>query len=239
MCKSEIKSSLDKEGIKHVRFSAVDGYKIKIRRENGEIFTGLDLKNGKKFRFGEKYTVYCPNVSLTYKYSPSKEIRQLTAGELGIYCSHVEIWQDIMNNKYRSALVLEDDAKIESGFSSSVKNITDGLFNIKKWDILFLTHVAGTKKPFQLFMKFKPVFRANELQRITDYPIGVASSHAYITNYYGVANIINQIKLYQGIDVDTSRLIRKGKLNAYRSAKINVLQDSESVSIIKDMGRKF
>jgi len=51
----KIHNDLDKAGIKHERFPAVEGLKLKIVSESGEIFTGKDLKSGKvKIRVGQK-----------------------------------------------------------------------------------------------------------------------------------------------------------------------------------------
>jgi GR25 family glycosyltransferase involved in LPS biosynthesis len=53
----------------------------------------------------------------------------ITAGEIGLWCSHVKIWQDILKLNYSKVLVLEDDIKILDikNFKNKLENYTINL----------------------------------------------------------------------------------------------------------------
>lgn len=209
--------------------------------QKGHIFTGQDLKDKRmKFRIGEKYKIYCPNITLNYEYQPSKSIDglPLTAGEFGIYCSHYEIMLKTVQEKNKTVLVFEDDASIPMDFNTKLQALTQKMPNYKKYEAIFLCHAISSAKKYDQFMKISNLFMNNELQRITNYnKVNAGCVHAMIYSYKGAAKILDSLKPNAGIDLDFwTEVNKKNGLTVYRAKNIDLQQVGEE-SLLEDMGR--
>lgn len=123
-----IKSVLNKNKIRYKRFSAINGYQVRlIPLSGGRVISGRDLKNGtEKLVPNEKYRVLCTENPKRQKYplyfqsNSEYYTEQTSAGELGCLCSHFLVWQDVAENDYKVALVFEDDI---IGFSENFQEL--------------------------------------------------------------------------------------------------------------------
>ncbi|MFV9957086.1 MAG: glycosyltransferase family 25 protein [Rickettsia conorii subsp. raoultii] len=104
---NNISKQFDNNNLFYERFSAVDGYNLSITDAGGKRFTGLDVKNNPALlSLDNGYTVLCPSENINY-YSDSKILNHtLTAGELGGYCSHREIWFKMVKDNIPYALII-------------------------------------------------------------------------------------------------------------------------------------
>ncbi|MBS0185102.1 MAG: glycosyltransferase family 25 protein [Proteobacteria bacterium] len=127
-----IKEILDKRQLRHKRFSAIDGFNVRlIPLSGGKIISGADLWEGRaKLNPQEKYRILCTEVPeqqkypLYYHYDKRFFSALISAGELGCLCSHFLIWQDMVKHNYKVALIFEDDIMdISTEFLSSLRNI--------------------------------------------------------------------------------------------------------------------
>ena len=57
----------------------------------------------------------------------------LLPGKLGVYASHVEVWEALLQSPYRAALILEDDVVLHEDFLCALKM---ALENSDLWDLL-------------------------------------------------------------------------------------------------------
>lgn len=131
---TKIALTLYKMGVKFERFEAVDGYKIKITDpKTGVTFRGIDVKNKVySLELGKYYNIYCDNylispIKITLK---SDERSSLMAGNIGVWCSKVLFREEIIKNKYKNTIYLEDDfqpAQLDflNNLNRSVKDIPD------------------------------------------------------------------------------------------------------------------
>ncbi len=133
----------NKEGIKYNRFNAVLGYDVKIIEENGTAHRGIDIKNGTfNFQPGKSYEIACKNHTFTH-YVPLYRKRNVSIGEIGIYCSHYEIFNQVIEKNLKYAVVFEDDVVISKGFKDYLARITKALDSMKDVDILYLANAVG------------------------------------------------------------------------------------------------
>ncbi|XP_060535220.1 glycosyltransferase 25 family member [Cylas formicarius] len=63
--------------------------------------------------------------------------RPMKLGEIGCFLSHYHIWQDVVDKKYESVLVLEDDIRFEPFFRFNVQNVMDEVNRIADWDLVY------------------------------------------------------------------------------------------------------
>lgn len=139
----EMKKQLDGFGLKHSRFSAIDGYKIKlIDPDTNETITGKQIKEGKELRKEVKYKLICSDddkFDSYYIYTKKAKIkRQITAGELGVACSHRKLWYELANSKQQEKimLILEDDVV----FKYNPQYFYNFAKFPKEWDVIYTDH---------------------------------------------------------------------------------------------------
>ena len=63
--------------------------------------------------------------------------RPLTHGEIGCFMSHYNIWQDVVQQKFREIIVFEDDVRFEPFFRQKLNSVRDELEHMD-WDLVFL-----------------------------------------------------------------------------------------------------
>ena len=142
----KVSKVLDQTGIKYQRFSAIDGYKIEFAdTTTGNKFTGQDLKNHKEImKSNIKYQLTCnpDDVSPTqFDYQG----RKLTAGEYGVWCSNMVIWEKAIKNNCNHTVIFEDDITIKT---QDLNKKLDYLIKAlpKTYDVAYLDLVIWGKK---------------------------------------------------------------------------------------------
>jgi glycosyl transferase family 25 len=231
----KIDESLNKYKIPHQRFSAVDGYKLKIKNINTcEVFTGEDLQNNPaKIDPSSYYSIYCPSAVLRYIPKPlsaRESIEYMTAGELGCYCSHVELWKKIKDQKIPYSLILEDDADLQYDFAEKLENV---ILNLPKdWDIVYL-FFSGNKK----------MTKYNEhISKLgTDgYMFGTV---AMLVSHEGAKKMLDYNRAFSlTIDRELSNAVNEEAINAYAETSLlmgSVVDHNAKNSIINKMGRRI
>ncbi|MDR1551498.1 MAG: glycosyltransferase family 25 protein [Holosporaceae bacterium] len=134
----KMKTQLDAFGIKFVRFKAVDGTKLKIvnLKTNEVIEDAKTFDASKKFEDGLEYKVSSGDFSIKYRTDSKFIKRYISYGELGCAMSHYAIMKDIIKNRYKRAIVFEDDIVFEKDFNENLELI---MANVQHdFDILFL-----------------------------------------------------------------------------------------------------
>ena len=133
-----VSDQLIDSGIIHQRFSATNGNEILIEslKTNEKIY-GIDLKN-KSMTMGDdlKYQISCnPNDSNPTQFNYLG--RLLTAGEFGIWCSNLRVWQDAIANNYQNIIIFEDDIIIKTDiFAQQLNNFITHL--PKSFDLAYI-----------------------------------------------------------------------------------------------------
>jgi len=218
------------------------GLNLKIEDEHGRSFYGRDIKSGKEhFRIGEEYKVYCPNVTLTYKWDPTLAVfgKSLTAGELGAYCSHVEVMFDVMKNRHKSVVVFEDDVVLPDDFAVQLKKIERSMPNYKNYDMIFLGYnKVFSKRWLENKFKVKKIPFNDALEAVTSHRGLVGSVYAHMYGYPGAERRLSYLQPRAGIDMDSFRLANSDLIKTFKVRHINVEQASNMVSQITDMGRE-
>lgn len=114
-----ISQSLNNYGIHFTKFEAVNGVDIKITSiEDGIVFYGQDLYDRtSKLNKDKQYKITCnPKDQIKTEFTSTGYINNnnltISAGEIGLWCSNVMIWEDAQKNSYNRILVLEDDVSI-------------------------------------------------------------------------------------------------------------------------------
>lgn len=234
----EISKIFKEKDIEVSRFAATDGYEINIKNtKNNEEFKGSKLKTHPNLmHLNGQYEITCdPNnkidpTKFSFNMRPINEGfwykgQSMSAGELGIWCSNVLIWKDIVKNQRANTIVFEDDART---FVPGFKNKLDELTNIlpKDYDINYLrVHIdKGTLTPINnLISKFNSKMQWAGLE-------------AYTISLAGAQKLLNQKNYNAPIDV---YLFMESKYNGLES--YTVLEDlmgaGTSLSELDAMGR--
>jgi glycosyl transferase, family 25 len=231
------KEQLDRYGVKYKRFVAVDGYEVKLKNlKTQELFTGYDIKKGnKKIDFDTSYQVFCPN--FTIEYIPVKiknHINEfLTAGEFGCYCSHMEIWNEIITNKIPYALIFEDDVILKRNFGANLDKVIANIPPV--WDLIFL-YFIGKKNTSQT-----NVYNLVELDQDQQ---KISASVAYFISNKGSRKLLKEMSLFSiPLDHEISKRINDGEITAMAAHPFIVrtplpfFNFNFHGSTIRDMGR--
>lgn len=112
-----VTKTLDPLGIPYEKLNAVDGYKIfLVDKQTGKNFTGIDLsRKTASFELNHKYTITCNPDSHNPTFFDFAYLREqpFSPGLLGVYCSNLLIYKEIVENNYPYALICEDDIRIK------------------------------------------------------------------------------------------------------------------------------
>ncbi len=169
------KEFLDEEKMFYVRFSATDGYKMNIKDlETFEIFQGIEVKKSgnKKFINNRRYKIECSeDFNFIYhtfqKNKGNKEIAKypLAIGDIGCACSHLRVWNEMLNKNYENVLIFEDDIipyDIEKDTKSPNNKLKwiDGKFDFWKKLRLYIWNLF-TKKEFEYKINPNDSFKKN------------------------------------------------------------------------------
>lgn len=135
----------------------------------------VDLINRQKYAYPGN-TFYC-----TSNCSCSGNGHELTNEEIANTLSHYRVWKDIVKNKYKKCLILEDNTILKKDFNNAVEEISNNL--PKNWNFLYLGHSENIEKYVHRdFSKETPFFyKINK---------GFGKTHCYaITN-----NMANKLR---------------------------------------------
>jgi GR25 family glycosyltransferase involved in LPS biosynthesis len=144
----------------------------------------------------DNYYIY--NIKRKYHYELS------SYGAIGCYLSHIYIWNDIIKNNNKNALIFEDDTNVYS--------------NIKYNDII--KRLNSLPKDWDIYLLINPDFCYDKI-KINKHLYKVKRFfllHSYIININACKKIIENGKLFpinQQIDHHLSELALLGKINIY------------------------
>ncbi|KAL1417304.1 hypothetical protein MTO96_006184 [Rhipicephalus appendiculatus] len=82
------------------------------------------------------------------EYADPYHNRPLTAGEIGCFMSHYNIWKDMIENQHRIALIFEDDIRFEPYFRTKIGELLTEVRHLD-WDLIYLgrKRLSGSKEP--------------------------------------------------------------------------------------------
>ncbi|XP_029047412.1 glycosyltransferase 25 family member [Osmia bicornis bicornis] len=73
------------------------------------------------------------------EYTDPYHERPMTMGEVGCFLSHYAIWNKVIQNGYKNAIILEDDVRFEPFFRQKVNYILAELNSLQlEWDLVYL-----------------------------------------------------------------------------------------------------
>lgn len=161
--------------------------------------------------------------------------RKLDPGEIGCSLSHVMVYQDIIANNYKKALILEDDVVIDKSTISLFDSITGEL--PADWQLLYLGYAKNENPPANAVIKklfyhllytagIKRKFSHTAINNLYPRPYSAHlqkaglhdCTHAYaITNDAAAILLQNQTPLVYAADNLLAAVITNGLLKAYIS----------------------
>ncbi|HJD55434.1 MAG TPA: glycosyltransferase family 25 protein [Rickettsia endosymbiont of Pyrocoelia pectoralis] len=227
---NNISKQFDKNNLSHERFSAVNGYTLEVLDQKGKIFTGLELKNDPLLlSFDKSYIVQCPSENINYYNNRKKQHYTLTAGELGCYCSHREIWLKMVRENIPYTLIVEDDAILDNNFQKQYLKLLRHL--PAQWDLVYLSLIYFKDDIFQ------NVDNNHYLKKIIKK--GFNTTTSYLVSLEGAKKLLKySIDFNLPIDNMMEQIIIRHKLQAYISAPFLIKADDNfEGSTISEMGR--
>lgn len=132
------------------------------------------------------------DIEMMEGYADPYHDRPLTMGEIGCFLSHYFIWEDVVKNGYKQAIVFEDDVRYRPYFKTKLTRLMDEVARtVKDWDLIYL----GRKR---LHKEEKLVDGASYLV----WPTYSYWTLSYIISQKGAQKLINQKPLRKMIPVD-------------------------------------
>lgn len=243
-----VTKQLKDANIEHQRFSATNGYKIKITDlKTKEVFSGHDLKNkSKQIDQGKIYKITCnPDdnnpTELNFKGFLDHRNESISAGELGIWCSMKRIWKDALNKDYNNIIILEDDIILKNDFQNKLNNFTNSLpkdfdlaylgvtiKNNKKSIVKINNYVNGFTKKAKGWGAYAILYSSNAIHKLM-----AIDEYTYpIDNFYWALSNARENNLYPPL--------KEELLNSYFSSKkLLDVRNMEDELSIKNMGRNY
>lgn len=134
-------------------------------------------------------------------YSAALNARQhhlpLVNGEKGCYASHLQLWRWLLASEHECAIVLEDDVRLEDGFSAVCEAIAA---NEQSWDMIKLIGREGLGKGEKLVGMGLPLPAGRELVQYRRVPSLTAG---YAIHRRGAAKLLaHRLPFGRPIDVD-------------------------------------
>jgi GR25 family glycosyltransferase involved in LPS biosynthesis len=157
---ASIKEQFDKEGVRFTRFSAVDGYNVKlIDKRTGETVDNKIMPRIGSYSWKKRPILY--HVGYGGKYPDAEfdllvQKRRFSAGEIGVIYSHRAFWRDIIKHGRRNAIFFEDDVTLVKKFERKLKKLIDN--NPRDSDITFLS-IGRRKEKKSRFPVIENIFR--------------------------------------------------------------------------------
>lgn len=133
----KVKEQFYKQEIPCIRFSAIDGYKLDFQNADTKQFLSSEQKkNFAKYVWENRPAKY--NVFLN-----GRKLMQIivdkvrfSLGEVGVACSHREIWKKLIENDYDKVIIFEDDIAPGEDFKKMLNEYLNDLPD--DWDIAYL-----------------------------------------------------------------------------------------------------
>jgi glycosyl transferase family 25 len=209
-------------GIKVERFSAIIGKNVTlINKDTKNSIIVSDIYNKQKNIEEGGYNIICSEnnkdteIHLTKEMIENPTIR--FAGEIGVFCSHKEIWRNIFENKIGKALILEDDIEFIP-FSKEI--LAKSLENIPSDSGLVYLGIFRGEGSLDLTTR-----KYNYSKVIKD----IASTEAYISTENSSRILFNNSLIYtKPVDLYMSDEIEKNSLKAYAITPILTKQVLDS-----------
>ncbi|MFQ3203558.1 MAG: glycosyl transferase family 25 [Pseudoalteromonas tetraodonis] len=139
---------------------------------------------GKNLSEEETLKWYCP------KKNKKRYNRNLSAGEIGCYVSHMRLWQKMVNENMPFCVVLEDDLFIEA----SLKDVVDAALKLKNWDLIKLSDNRNFP-----FIDSAPL--ENNLT-VGNYKKAPNGTQGYIISLSGAKKLLQRKPFFRPVDVD-------------------------------------
>lgn len=139
---------------------------------------------------------------------------QLTKGAIGCYLSHVKVWENILKNNHKYALIFEDDAKVPPNINAMIHDEMQYFPN--DWDIILYGYICNKCMKFENY---------NTVERFM-------LTHCYLISHDCIVKIMNTESLFpitQQIDALMSEL--SSVLNIYSAKDKKVKQFSSRTDI--------
>jgi|GEM_PF-3271445 glycosyl transferase family 25 len=228
-----IASSLENNNLEWIKFDAINGLHLNITNEEGVTFSGEDLKN-KKFILirGKKYTIHCPSGEIFYTVPDKGDI--LSAGEFGCYCSHRGVWNEVIKNKHKHVLVMEDDIVLSQYFNTKYSYFIQLLNNLPAdYSLLYLIYEY-------IPPKFTKIINNSYVMKIKNNSRPMWFASAYMLSNHG-ANALYKYSKYFTFPVDL--VIGYGNKNegfesyVVSSQKYALMHSVTADSALDEMGR--
>jgi GR25 family glycosyltransferase involved in LPS biosynthesis len=127
-------------------------------------------------------------------------------GEFAVWWSHLKIWADIVQNSYKTALILEDDLDIDINIEKHI----NGFKLPENWEMLYLGHcswegegeqpIFDSQSPFKIYHSYIP-----------------ACTHAYAVTQSGAKHLIELLFSDPNDTIDSRivKAVQAGKIKSY------------------------
>ncbi|MGB4191278.1 MAG: glycosyltransferase family 25 protein [Rickettsiales bacterium] len=222
------------------RFPAVNGYNVLIENSIGKSFFGIDLMNTKtQLPENQKFKITCDPKSrdiTTYNIIGDSSV---SAGQLGGWCSVIEIMKNAKRNNYKNILIFEDDIKIENptNFANKVSNILS--HTPKNFDFLFLG--LSVNKGFLSPLKSNTLI-SSASNNFMGYGL-----HSYVVSNKGIEKFLS----YDAYDFTAKDVFiwnhastsdiqaAENSFECYASSENLVYQNYDFQSLLTEMGRTY
>lgn len=241
----KVKKLFDKQKVQCIRFSAIDGYKLDFQNVDTKQFLNAEQKkNFTSYVWKNRPAKY--NVFLN-----GRKLMQIivdkvpfSLGEVGVACSHREIWKKIAKNNYDKVIIFEDDIAPGKNFKKRLNKYLNDLPD--DWDIAYLG-IGRRGNKYGYFVCVGNIFR--DIDNVEKHPFVakiqptnlVYGMYGYVINSRGVKKLlkateesrfpIDDIVFQQGG-------INTGKVKGY-VAKKKLIKVIPMHSEIKNMGRNY
>jgi glycosyl transferase, family 25 len=134
---------------------STDRHELLNERLNGlnyEIFWGVDGEQ-LDLKELEEERIYLPELTREKNLSG----KELQPNEIGCSLSHLNIYRDMIDNNYRTALILEDDVFLED---SDPDKLSDALEDLPSdWEFLYLGYIEDLEKiPFTVYLRLYLIY---------------------------------------------------------------------------------
>lgn len=134
------------------------------------------------------------NQEIKQWYCPSKNKkrynRNLSAGEIGCYISHMRIWQKMVDESMPCCVVLEDDLFI----NAELKDVVDATARLKNWDLIKLSDNRN-------FPLIDTALLDNGLT-VGNYKKAPNGTQGYIISLSGAKKLLSRKPFFRPVDVD-------------------------------------
>lgn len=240
-----VKKQLDEQNLKYEKFKAVDGYELDFQNtKTGEFLAEEKKKDFYKYSWKNRPGTY--NVALHGR--PLMKIfvgkRRFSLGEIGVACSHREIWKEMIKNNYDKVMVFEDDVILDKDFK---KNLAEYIADLPDdWDIAFLG-IGRRHNKYGYFVCVGEIFR--DIDNVENHPHVakiqptnlVYGMFGYIINQKGAKKLL-ELSNFSEYPIDDIVFlqggINTGKVKGYVAMK-KMLEPKQNDSEIKRMGRSY